>query len=307
MIEQDPVGFDLSIAFRVNVPALMSLPQVGFRRIVFLTGLSLALIAPVGGPQSLARAADPQAGAQPTDAVKQQVRQLIREAGQMVERGDNRGAAARLEQARELWNEPSIDYNLGVVYGDLGQPQQAAQALERFLRGANRSVVLTERLEDAKKRLSEYERTLGRLAVTVTMPPGSIEPSLFLDGAQRSKLPGGNTPPPGFLFTAPGSHEVRVASSGLRDFAVAIDLRPGELRKLDGALLPATSGDTGLLSYSAPPTTSSESTPFYKRWWFWTAVGGGAVVLAGVVGAASAGRFNHIAPGSDLAPIDVSR
>ena len=135
----------------------MSLPQVGFRRNCFLARLSLAL------------GADGQQATQPSDSVKQQVRSLIREAGQLVERGDNRGAAARLEQARVLWSEPSIDYNLGIVYGDLGQPHEAAQALERFLRSADRSMVLTERLEDAKRRLREYERTLSRLAVTVTL------------------------------------------------------------------------------------------------------------------------------------------
>ncbi len=305
------MGFDLRSIFRVNVPALMSLPQVGFRRNAFLIGLALATMGQFAGPlgcERTAGAADSPNSTQPSDAVKQQVRQLIREAGQMVERGDGRGAAARLEQARALWNEPSIDYNLGVVYGDLGQPQQAAQALERFLRSANRAMVLTERLDDAKKRLAAYEKTLGKLAVTVTIPPDAVEPSLFLDGALRSKLPGGTTPPPGFLFTTPGTHEVRVASSGLRDYAVSIDLRPGELRKLDGALTASTGADSAsLLSYANAPSAGSEATPLYKRWWLWAAVGGGAVVVAGLVGAAAAGRFNSIAPGSDLAPIDVSR
>jgi tetratricopeptide (TPR) repeat protein len=283
----------------------MSLPQVGFRRNCFLARLTLGLVFYLGSA-GLALGADGQQATQPSDSVKQQVRSLIREAGQLVERGDNRGAAARLEQARVLWSEPSIDYNLGIVYGDLGQPHEAAQALERFLRSADRSMVLTERLEDAKRRLREYERTLSRLAVTVTLPADATQPSLFLDGALRSKLPSGNTPPPGYLFTAPGLHEVRVASSGLRDFAVSVELFPGELRKLAGALAPSASGDAALLPYTTPPP-SDESKPFYKRWWFWTAVGGGAVVIAGVVGAAAAGSFNRVAPGTDLDPIDVSR
>jgi hypothetical protein len=122
----------------------------------------------------------------------------------------------------------------------------------------------------------------------------------------RSKLPDGNTPPPGYLFAAPGPHEVRVASSGLRDFAVSIELRPGELRRLDGALLPSVSAEPSLLSYSTP-APSDEAKPIYKRWWFWTAIGGGAVVLAGVVGAAASGSFHRVAPGTDLDPIDVSR
>ncbi|HNK47185.1 MAG TPA: hypothetical protein PKL17_20555 [Pseudomonadota bacterium] len=259
------------------------------------------------GSPVVAHAADQQQAAPPTDSVKQQVRQLIREAGQMMERGDRRGAAARLEQARALWNEPSIDYNLGVVYGELQQPQEAAQALERFLRNADRAMVLSERLEDAKKRLAAYERSLSRLSVTVTMPSGSSEPNLFLDGSLRSKLPDGNTPPPGYLFATAGSHQVRVASSGLRDYSVSVDLKAGELRKLDGILLPQ-SGDAALLSYSTPPQNAgSDTPPIYKRWWFWAAVGGGVAVIAGISGAAAAGAFHRVAPGSDLDPIDVSR
>jgi hypothetical protein len=128
--------------------------------------------------------------------------------------------------------------------------------LERFLRGANRSVVLTERLEDAKKRLREYERTLSRLAVTVTTATKlRSSRACFLMERCGANCPSGNTPPPGFLFTAPGSHEVRVASSGLRDFAVSIDLRPGELRKLAGALAPChLSDETGCFSYTDPTT-----------------------------------------------------
>jgi hypothetical protein len=224
------------------------------------------------GSAGLALGADGQQATQPSDSVKQQVRSLIREAGQMVERGDNRGAAARLEQARALWSEPSIDYNLGIVYGDLGQPHEAAQALERFLRSADRSMVLTERLEDAQKRLREYERTLSRLAVTVTLPADAAQPSLFLDGALRSKLPSGNTPPPGYLFTAPGLHEVRVASSGLRDFAVSVELFPGELRKLAGAMAPSALAMHALLPYTTPPP-SDESKPF-------TSAGGFGQLLA---------------------------
>ncbi len=283
----------------------MSIPQDDFRRNRVVGGLLMAAFFTIG-TAAQAHASDQQQTAAPTDSVKQQVRQLIREAGQMMERGDRRGAAARLEQARALWNEPSIDYNLGIVYGELQQPQDAAQALERFVRTADRALVLTERLEDAKKRLAEYERTLGRLSVSVSMPSGSADPSLFVDGTMRSKLPGGATPPPGYLFAPSGAHEVRVASSGLRDYAVSVELKAGELRKLDGMLLPSGVADSALLNYSTP-AAGPESAPFYKKWWFWTAVGGGVAVIAGVAGAAAAGSFNRTAPGSDLDPIDVSR
>ena len=211
------------------------------------------------------------------------------------------GALGSARTGAALWNEPSIDYNLGVVYGELQQPQEAAQALERFcampiarwfFRNGSRT----------PKRLAAYERSLSRLSVTVTMPSGSSEPNLFLDGSLRSKLPDGNTPPPGYLFATAGSHQVRVASSGLRDYSVSVDLKAGELRKLDGILLPKA------VTRRCSAIRRRHKTP---------AFGHAALLQALVVlgrcrwwrgrhrwhlRAAAAGSFHRVAPGSTLTP-----
>jgi len=245
--------------------------------------------------------------AAPSDAVKQQVRGLIREAGQKMDRGDLAGAAAQLEQARALWNEPTLDYNLGTVYGDLGQHSDAAHALARFLKHADRSVVTAERIDDAEKRLKDYERTLGRLSVRASGFSGAAEPSLFLDGTFRSKLPSGVLPPPGFLFTTPGSHGLRVSLAGSREYAVTVETRSGELRQVDLELFPVSSSEATLFNEPEKTPSQPEGTPYYKRWWFWTAVAGGTAIVLGVVGAAAAGSFDRTAPGSILDPIDVAR
>lgn len=250
-------------------------------------------------------AADTVASA-PSDSIKQQVRHFIHEAGEFMERGDRRGAAARLEQARLLWPEPSIDYNLGTVYDELEQKVEAADAFSRFLHNVDRSTVLPERIDDAHKRLQASQHTLGRLAVKVIFPDGAAVPRLYLDGVLRAALPSGQLPPPGYVYTTVGPHLVRVVSEGLREYAVSVQTQAGELRQLDAVLSAQVVGEASLLPENARPVRA-DGVPVYKRWWFWAAIGGGAALTAALSGVAAAGSFDKRAPGSDLDPIEVSR
>lgn len=263
------------------------------------------------------------AAAPATDLTRQQVRQLVREAGQLMDRGDRAGAVSRLQQAQALSPDPSIDYNLGIVYSEMGQHPQAAQALQRFLSGADRAAVLGERLDDARHRVSEYQRTLARLQVQATLPPQSGPPTLLID-EDREDRPGSKNrlvlksgpdgkselPMAQPLWIEPGPHRVRVTASGARDYAVQIELHPGELRQLSAELGPLVQAST-LVPASPELRHADDPPPLYKKWWFWTAVGGGATAVLGVsiglIAAGASGKLSHPAAGSDLAPVDVSR
>jgi hypothetical protein len=242
------------------------------------------------------------------------VRALVREAGQRMDRGDRAGAAALLQQAQALSPDPSLDYNLGVVYAEMAQHPQAAAALQRFVQTADRSAVLSDRLEDAQRRLDTYQRTLARLSVKATLPAGarspslvpSPVPSLIVDQQEPRPLP---LPQP--LWLLPGEHRVRVSAEDARPYEVTVDLTPGQPRELFAELLPPAA-----LSSVVPVTAelqhahdSAQQPPLYKKWWFWTAIGGGAVAVIGLslIGAGASGRLNHVAAGSDLDPVDVAR
>lgn len=284
-----------------------------------LSGLG-APAAWAGSPTPAAESAPAVAIGQPSELTRQQVRQLVHEAGQLMDRGDRAGAAARLQQAQALWPDPSLDYNLGIVYAEMGQHPQAAQALGRFLAGADRAAVLGERLDDARHRIDEYRRTLARLQIQASVPPQAGAPTLFIDEDKpakqlRSAPPGGSDAASEFpsqkpLWLEPGPHRVRVAAGGARDYAVQIDLHPGELRQLSAELPPLVQAST-LVPSSPELRHADDSAPVYKKWWFWTAVGGGgAAVLSvaiGLIAAGATGKLSHTAAGSDLAPVDVSR
>jgi len=220
-----------------------------------------------------------------------------------MDRGDRAGAAALLEQARRLRPDPSLDYNLGVVYSELGQGTEAARALDRFLSAADPTRILPERIADARKRLAEYKQQLARLRTRISLPPGTAEASLSVDDRPSLPLAGGMLAEP--LWVAPGMHRLRVMSPGLRDYQVAIDLAAGESREVTGELL---RDDVGLGLLQEPQKVVDKGPqPLYKKWWFWTAIGGGAVTAIALIAAGASGSFNHTAPGSDLDAVDLSK
>ena len=277
------------------------------------------------------------------DAVKQQVRALVRDAGQLMDKGDRAGAVSRLQQAQHLRPDPSLDYNLGIVYAEWGKAPEAASAFARFLSGATADKVTRDRTEDARRRLDAYKEQLGRLMVVLPpdpaapgaavpigppapgAPPASSSASSSASGASGTPAPQTGPPPPAVFidnqfagqapfahpaWLAPGAHNLRVSASSARDYAVSLTLTAGEERTVVAELTK--------VSMQAPPGATlvppdlilqgvHEPVPLYKKWWFWTAVGGGVVVVAAVIGAGAAGKFNRPPPGTDLDPVDVAR
>lgn len=236
-------------------------------------------------------------------ALREQVRALVRQAGERMDRGDRAGAAEVLEQARRLRADPSLDYNLGIAYSELGQGPEAARAFERFVHAADPARVLPDRIADARRRLDEFGRSLARLRVRISLPVESTEASLYLDdGAAAMPLRGGSPAEP--LWLKPGLHRLRVTAPRLHDYQVAVDLGAGESREVTGELY-RDEANAGLLR--APPVVSKEPQPFYKKWWFWTAVGVGTATAVGFIAAGAAGAFTHIAPGTDLDAVELAR
>ncbi|MCS6915173.1 MAG: hypothetical protein RMK29_06055 [Myxococcales bacterium] len=230
-------------------------------------------------------------------AAREQTRRLVREAAQLMDRGEVAGAVAKLEQARRLRPDPSLDYNLGIAYAEGGRPAEAAAALERFLAGAAPGAVSQDRLEEARGRLRALAPTLARLSVRLAPGQEGRSASVLVDNRLLGPVPVVGH------WLVPGPHEVRVTAPQMRDFIVSVVLTAGEERSVSALLVPRPDAAAALIPPQAPPAP----VPVYRRWWFWTAVSGGAVVAAALIGAGAAGGFNRRAPGSDLDPLDVAR
>lgn len=242
----------------------------------------------------------------PADAaVRDQVRGLVRQAGESMDRGDRPHAAVLLEQARRLRPDPSLDYNLGITYAEMNQGPEAAHAFGRFLGAADPGRVLPERITDARKRMAEYQKALARLRLRISgAGDGAV---LYLDDRPASiALVAGSLPPEiNPLWLQPGSHRVRVTAPGLKDYQVSVEIAAGESREVTGDLY-RDDASAGLLHDPPPPPSSTEPPPLYKKWWFWTAIGAGAVTAIGLIAAGASGSFDHTAPGSDLDSVDLA-
>lgn len=272
-------------------------------RVLLAASLSLSVSTLAqAGPVAPSSEKIPSSTAAPLDpAQREQLRALVRQAGEKMEAGDKAGAVALLEQARSLRADPSLDYNLGIAYAELGRHPQAAEAFERFLPAADPTRFLPERLDDVRKRVAAYQRTLSRVRTRFSVPSGSV-PSLYLDDRLIAAVPEGKLAEPRWL--SPGSYRVRVAGPGLRDYVVSIDLQPGESRELTGDVL--REGSESLFLGERKPA-KEEPLPVYRKPWFWAVVGAGAAVGIGFLAAGAGGAFDYTAAGSDLEPVDLFR
>lgn len=269
---------------------------------------------PAPANQTAATPSPPAATPAISDATRQEMRTLVREAGQFMDQGNRLGAVERLERARRLVPDPSIDYNLAQVYGDLHRDPEAAAALARFLSAVKPETLTRDRLDEARARLQGYQQRLARLTLEVTppnadataaaptgaAPPATAAAQVSLDGRPLG------APIINPLWLLPGDHRVSVSAPAAQDYAVTVQLSPGEQRTLTAALLPAATGPGPGLIPSLARSSSAPTRPVYTRWWFWTATVGGAAAVA-LIGAAAGGAFNRRPPGLDLDPIEVAR
>lgn len=227
-----------------------------------------------------------QAGAPPPD----QLPTLLQQADTHLDRGDAAAALAVLEQARQLRPDPGVERGLGLAYAALGRHPEAAHSLESFLRAAATGPAVPAQVSDARRRLDDYQRSLGRLSVRVVLPPIAAAPHLFLNETFVGELPGGATPLPPWLF--PGPYQVRVSAPALRVLRTSVDLQPGEVREVTGALNPE--GPLPLPQGARPaPPPPVRKRPIYKSVLLWTAVAIGTVVVAGIVVGAIVGGSRH--------------
>lgn len=263
---------------------------------------------PPKAPPAAVTPQSPPAPDSPPDPAAEQARQLIRQAGTLLNQGDHASAVAILQQAQRLHKDATISYNLGVAYAEGGRHPEAAAAFSDFLVQIDRDPalrrgVLPERVADVRQRLATYRTTLSRLRLTLSGPPGlALQRAVASADGRPLPQPSAGSDDPCWL--RPGPHELRVQAEGASEYIARVDLAPGEERIMAVTLSAAPlAGALALVPTAAPEPPP----PLYKRWWFWAAVGSGVVLTSALIGAGAAGRMDRLAPGTDLPPLEVAR
>jgi PEGA domain len=146
---------------------------------------------------SPARAADP-----PPDAKKAEAAQRFDRGLQLFDDGDNSGALAEFKRTYELFPNPMVLYNIGLVYAAMGRPVNSVDALEPAIKGGG---LPPKQLERATSTLEDQKARIGRLTVTTNPEGARIE----VDNVEVAK-----TPLAAPLRIAEGSHIVGAVAEG---------------------------------------------------------------------------------------------
>ena len=182
--------------------------QVVVTALLLTTALAQA-DAPSTGNEPWYRESTPQAREQALALYLQAVeqhRQLLR-------------AQARVlyEQALELWDNPTIRWNLALMLDDMGEYLHAHQQLEGTLRWG--TALGEERLRKVHDRLAALEKRLARIEADAAEPDADVK----LDGEEWFRGPGRRS-----ALVAPGTHYVGATKPGYTVAAVSTTLAAGE-------------------------------------------------------------------------------
>jgi len=169
-------------------------------------------------------------------------------------------AAEEYAVALAKWKHPAIYFNLALAQLNLGQDLEARESLEQALRYGEEPLGAAQ-FKEARDRLQELERQLGRIRITCQTPGAEVT----LDGVT--------------LFSGPGiqqrwvtakDHEITARNPGYLAEAQRVTVSSGEVQDVELSLI-----------------TLSEATRTSRRWarWKpWSAIAAGAVIAAGAGG-----------------------
>ena len=120
----------------------------------------------------------------------------------LFEAGDNAGALAEFKHTYEVFPDPIVLYNMGLVYAAMSRPVDAVDALEPLVKG---NLLPATHMDRAKQALADQLARIGRLTVTTTPPDARIE----IDGIEVVPVVGGSA-----MRVSEGKHIVGAVAEG---------------------------------------------------------------------------------------------
>jgi len=247
-----------------------------------------------------------------TESAKKEAQTLQVEGLRLLQKGENRVALEKFDEAFRLVASPKILFNRGKAHRALGENAEALADFERFLDEAPYAT---------KESRVEATRIVGALRPTlayVEVQTDDVGSKIAIDGREL-----GTAPLPRPAVVTPGNHEIRVAKAGMAEDVRTVSPIAGQKLRVAVKLLPAAPAaaapmaavpapapepaapPTVLPAAPSPPKDAPEQPPSASagRPWqitaAWVAAGAGVVLLGtGITGqlisASKASDFNAV-------------
>jgi hypothetical protein len=170
-----------------------------------------------------------QAGDVPSAAAKSEARERFDRGLRLFEKGENAGALAEFKRANELFPNPLVLYNMGLVYAAMNRPVQAVDALGAFLSQAQLSQ--RSQRQHAKQIHDEQASRIANLLVKT-----NVSATVDVDGIEV-----GQTPLAAPIRVASGAHVVGAQAPGYLTTRNEVTLPGLVTQTIELQLLPAAS------------------------------------------------------------------
>lgn len=175
----------------------------------------------------------------------------------LMQKGDNRAALQKFEEAFRLVQSPKILFNRGKAHRALGEDVEALVDFERFLDEA--PYAPKESRAEAERAVQALRPRLSYLEIQVDNPGSTIS----VDGRQV-----GTAPLLRPVVVAPGTHEVRVTKPGMNDDSRSVAPIAGQKLRVMVYLVavaapapPPTTAPAATAAAAAPAPTPPAVTP----------------------------------------------
>jgi PEGA domain len=186
-----------------------------------------------------------------SDADKKQAQALQTEGLRLMQRGDQRAALDKFEQAFRLVPSPKILFNMGKAHQAMGDDVEALTAFERFLDEAPYAP------KESRDEASRAVRMLRPKVAYIEVQTDDVGARVAIDGQDV-----GTAPLPRPTAVRPGSHDVRIELSGMTPEKREVSPIAGQkLRVVVKLVRPTASAPPAAAVAVAPPPVAAPPLP----------------------------------------------
>ena len=261
----------------------------GTRRAARGFAIAAALAVTSLAPRDAAAQGSP--AAQPSAADLESARELFKEARELRQKGDLRGALERFKAAHQYGQTPVTGLELGRTHMDLGELLEARETLlgvARIKVAADETEKSVGARAEAAELAEKLRPRIPTVVVKVTNLGPGAQPQIQIDGAALPVVSGG-----AIRKVDPGMHAV-VVKVGAREEKREVAVAEGETKEVSLDLGGATGGPAGGTEGSASSSAATGGPSISPIVWAGLGLGAAGLGVGTVTGILALGKASEV-------------